>query len=212
MNKYLLAVLLVLLGISIGVITAIIAFYIGAHPAPTPPPEPTPVTVTDDGIPSGSTGAFLHFTAPTRGTTFISGQPAVISWNISDPALADKFPDFQIYLTLLPPGVDAGEGSLVGTNTNGKNEDAFIPLSQTSITWDVGHQISFWSGGPNYHFPYGNGFKVRARLQYVGKAEFTCDPAVKGECSPVYPEPIQTRINAARAWQVESEPFSIVER
>lgn len=156
-----------------------------------------------------SSSAFLSFTSPIDGAVFAANQPVSITWQFSDPNLPQEFPDFAIALSLVEPG--GGEGSLVGTQPSSPYEDSFRALTERSLNWFPGKQIQFWSG-PNTIFPYGGGFKIRARLQYVGKAAFTCDPQVKGECAPVYPEPIQSRIHAAQAFSAESGTFSIVKQ
>ena len=80
-------------------------------------------------------------------------------------------------------------------------------MSDKSIAWQVQDMrranASFYSDAKKY--------KIRAYLQYVGRAPFTCEPTSpeSSTCTPKYPEALQAKIELAKLLMSESEYFTI---
>lgn len=168
---------------------------------PTTPQNPSRTTSTSLQLTSapvsqvtGTSNPLVVFSFPTSGAQISTDAPVTIKWSFAGPSLLQKFPDLGLRLI-----VEDTNGNQVPLN------ESLLPLSQVSFDWNVAQTVQFVTP----MFTPGKHYRIVATLQYSGNAHFTCDPTVKGECAPIYDEPIQSEIVAARQYSSKSGLFNI---
>jgi hypothetical protein len=174
------------------------AYYLSTRHALTPSVQATSIATTTDttnqGQTSSTTVPLFIFSNPT-GAVVGTDAPITVTWSPINPTLLKQFPDLSLELVLIDNGGD--EAPLSTKNV--------LPLTQTSFVWNVADSVHSF---PPIFTPDAR-FHIEARLGYDGNANFTCDPTVKGECDPIFVEPIQSEITAAKNYISDSSVFSI---
>ncbi len=125
----------------------------------------------------------------------LSYAGANISWQLTDPSLVNTFPPKDTYISF---HVLDSSGKDIGSAGDG------YTLEKTSTAWNIAGYLNqkFYtlSEGAQYH--------LKATLSYEPR-DFTCDPKVKGECSPIYSTTEQALREKAARYESESTPFTV---
>jgi len=137
----------------------------------------------------------LTFTTPQSGAQINAVQGAKIQWKFADPSITQTFPNKETYVVLSI--IDANEQGI------GSIGDGHV-ISGTSASWNIISNLN----QEFYTLKSGAQYKIRATLSYEPQ-KFTCDPAVKGECNPVYSVADQALRDAAAKYQSESGWFTV---
>jgi hypothetical protein len=138
----------------------------------------------------------LTFISPQSGIQLNVTQGAKIQWSLTDRTLLQTFPnkDTYIYLQLI-----SANGSVVGVVLPAPSPH----ISDTSASWNIMGELNhgFFKLTP------GAQYKIRATLSYEARILY-CNPAVKGECYPVYSSTDQALRDKVRQYQSESGWFT----
>jgi hypothetical protein len=157
------------------------------------------VTVTGAGSTQPSaTLPLLTFTSPQTGSQVLATQVVPIQWQYIDPTILQTFPNQNTYVQF---AIVSSAGQSVGPT----GVVAGVPLSSTSASWNMQANLN----QRFYTLVSGAQYKLQATLQYQPTSWIMCDPAVKGECSPIYSSADQALIANARQYKSESGLFTV---
>lgn len=139
----------------------------------------------------------LSFISPQAGARINAAQGTKVQWQFADPSIRQVFPADDTYVVLHLVDANGGELGVVG--------GAPSPLiTATVANWNIASNLN----QKFYELKDGGKYKIRAELAYQPQ-DFTCDPAVRGECAPVYSIADQTLIDKAKQYKSESGWFTV---